>query len=69
MRVDPERVKKIDNLTVIFKHFGSARIEALRKMLIKLSPRANLTKLIKTKESSLMVHYLNLDMTVTYYDT
>jgi len=36
--VDPEIVKKIDNLTVFFTLPGSAHLKALRRMLIKLNP-------------------------------
>jgi len=36
--VDIKSVKKIDNLTVIFKHLGSASVKAARKALMKLSP-------------------------------
>jgi len=31
MLIDPESVKKINNLTVIFTHFGSGRIKLLVK--------------------------------------
>jgi len=38
MLVDPERVKKIENLTVIFIYLGSAHVKASSKTLMKLSP-------------------------------
>ncbi len=38
MVIDPESVKKIDNLTVIFTHLGSVHLKAARKMLMKFSP-------------------------------
>jgi len=38
MVLDPESVKKINNLTVIFTHLGSVLVKAPRKMLMKLSP-------------------------------
>jgi len=37
MLVDPERVKKIDNLTVFFTLLGSSRVKAVPRMLMKLS--------------------------------
>ncbi len=36
--VDPERVKKIDILTVFFTLLGSASVKAVRRTLMKLSP-------------------------------
>ncbi len=36
--IDPESVKKIDNLTVLFTLLGSARVIAVRRPLMKLSP-------------------------------
>ena len=36
--VDPESVKKIDNLTVFFTLLGSASVKAVCKTLKKLSP-------------------------------
>jgi len=38
MRVEPKRVKKIDNLTVIFKLLGSSRLKAARRTSTKLTP-------------------------------
>jgi len=35
---DPESVKKIDNLTVFSTLLGSARVKAVRRTLMKLSP-------------------------------
>ncbi len=37
MLIDPESIKKIDNLTVFFTLLGSARVKAVRRMLMKLS--------------------------------
>jgi len=37
MLVDPENVKKIDNLTVFFTLLGSSSVKAVRRMLMKLS--------------------------------
>ena len=36
--VDPESVKKIDNLTVFFTLLGSACVKAVHRMLVKLTP-------------------------------
>ena len=36
--VDPESVKKIDNLTVFFMLLGSPSIKAVRRMLMKSTP-------------------------------
>jgi len=38
MLVDPESVKKIENLTVFFTLLGSVGVKAVRRMLMKLSP-------------------------------
>jgi len=38
MLVDPERIKKIENLTVFFTLLGSARVKAVHRTLMKLSP-------------------------------
>jgi len=38
MRADPERTKKIDNLTVFFALSGSTRVKAAYRMLMKLTP-------------------------------
>jgi len=40
--IDPESVKKIDNLTATFTHLGSVSIKAANKMLMKLSPDISL---------------------------
>jgi len=37
MLIDPESVKKIDNLTVFLNVLGSARVKAARRTLMKLS--------------------------------
>ncbi len=44
--VDPESIKKIDNLTVFFMHLGSARVEAVHRTLMKLTPGGNPIKTI-----------------------
>jgi len=36
--VDPKSVKKIGNLTVFFMLLGSARVKAVHRMLVKLTP-------------------------------
>jgi len=41
MLVDPESVKKIDNLTVFFTLLESASVKAVYRMLMKLSPGVN----------------------------
>jgi len=38
MLVDPESVKKIDHLTVIFTHLGSAHVKAVRIHVGELTP-------------------------------
>jgi hypothetical protein len=38
MLIDPKSIKKIDNLTDFFTLLGSARLKAVRRTLIKLSP-------------------------------
>ncbi len=38
MLVDPKIVKKVDNLTVLFKLSGSAGVKAVRRMMMKLTP-------------------------------
>jgi len=41
-----QKCKKIDNLTVIFTHSGSARAKAACKTLMKLSPGVNFTNVL-----------------------
>jgi len=38
MLVDPESVKKIDHLTVIFTHLGSAHVKAVRIHVGEIDP-------------------------------
>ena len=47
MVLDPESVKKIDNLTVIFTNLGSVRVKGAYKTLMKFSP-----VLIRNNDSS-----------------
>jgi len=44
MLVDPERVKKIENLTIFFMLLGSASVKAVCRRLMKLCPGFNQTK-------------------------
>jgi hypothetical protein len=44
--VDPECVKKIDNLTVFFMLLGSVQIKAVRRILMKLTPGVNFNNIL-----------------------
>ncbi len=48
--VDPKSVKKIDNLTVFFTLLGSARVKAVRRTLVKLTPGDTLLNPLRTLE-------------------
>jgi len=53
--VDPKSVKKIDNLTVFFTLLESASVKAVRKTLMKLSPKSYLVFLF-IRHSNLSLH-------------
>jgi len=45
--LDPESVKKIDNLTVNFMHLGSAHVKAAHKTLMKWTPGVNFINILR----------------------
>ncbi len=59
--VDPKSVKKIDNLTVFFTLLGSARLKAVRRTLMKLSPTLSLYSFVvfKVTDHNIIVYLLN----------
>ncbi len=54
--VDPESVKKIENLTVFFTLLGSAHVKAVHRTLMKLSLEVHLNSALNRKLKSLISH-------------